>query len=111
MPAWTSVGVSLFRAIGPFRLFLLGVYLGLSALSIVMYGADKRAAQSGAARRRTPESTLHVIALLGGWPGALLAQRIFRHKTRKQPFRTIFWCTVAANCALLAWLLVALPPA
>ena len=49
-----------------------------------------------------PEASLHVLALMGGWPGALLAQRVVRHKTRKQPFRTVFWATVALNCAILA---------
>jgi uncharacterized membrane protein YsdA (DUF1294 family) len=39
-----------------------------------------------------------------GWPGALAARRVFRHKTTKQPFRTIFWGTVIANCVALAWL-------
>ena len=70
-------------------------------------GADKAAARQG--RWRTPESTLHTLALVGGWPGALVAQRVFRHKTTKQPFRTIFWFTVVANCAALAWLLLGHP--
>ena len=52
---------------------------------------------------RTPESTLHAIDLAGGWPGALVARRVFRHKTTKQPFRTVFWLTVTVNCAALAW--------
>ena len=66
-----------------------------------MYGADKAAAEQG--RWRTSESTLHTIALMGGWPGALVARRVFRHKTTKQPFRIIFWLTVIANCVALAW--------
>ncbi len=80
---------------------LLGSYGLLSAVAIVMYRADKSAAQQG--KRRTPESTLHTIALVGGWPGALLARQVLRHKTIKQPFRTIFWVTVLANCLALAW--------
>ncbi len=67
-----------------------------------LYGADKAAAQQG--RRRTPESTLHLIGLAGGWPGALIARQLFRHKTVKQPFSTIFWGTVAVNCGALACL-------
>jgi uncharacterized membrane protein YsdA (DUF1294 family) len=66
-----------------------------------MYGDDKSAAEQG--RWRTSESTLHTIAPMGGWPGALLARRTFRHKTTKQAFRTIFWSTVIANCVALAW--------
>jgi uncharacterized membrane protein YsdA (DUF1294 family)/cold shock CspA family protein len=86
---------------------LLGAYGLSSAVTFVTYGADKAAARQG--RWRTPESTLHTLALVGGWPGALVAQRVFRHKTTKQPFRTIFWFTVVVNCAALAWLLLADP--
>jgi uncharacterized membrane protein YsdA (DUF1294 family) len=100
---------ALLPALGSVRLALIGAYPLMSVLALVLYGRDKAAAGSG--RWRTPESTLHVVALFGGWPGALLAQRIYRHKTRKQPFRTVFWYTVAANCALFAWLFVVLPPA
>jgi uncharacterized membrane protein YsdA (DUF1294 family) len=85
------------------HLAVLGAYAALSATTFVVYGADKAAAEQG--RRRTPERTLHLLALAGGWPGALAAQRVFRHKTRKQPFRAIFWCTVAANVLGVAWLL------
>ena len=80
---------------------LLLVYGVLSLAAVVMYRADKRAAVAGA--WRTPEVNLHAVALLGGWPGALVARRVLRHKTRKQPFRTIFWATVVANCTALAW--------
>jgi uncharacterized membrane protein YsdA (DUF1294 family) len=79
------------------------VYLLSSVALFAIYGMDKAAARKGL--RRVPEVSLHVMALLGGWPGALVAQRVFHHKTRKQPFQTIFWCTVVANCAGLAWLL------
>jgi uncharacterized membrane protein YsdA (DUF1294 family)/cold shock CspA family protein len=88
-------------------LVVLGAYGLFSVVTFATYGADKSAARQR--RWRTPESTLHTLALVGGWPGALVAQRVFRHKTTKQPFRTIFWFTVAANCAALAWLLLADP--
>jgi uncharacterized membrane protein YsdA (DUF1294 family) len=81
---------------------LLAGYGLLSAVAVLTYRADKSAAQQG--RWRTPESTLHAIDLVGGWPGALLARRVFRHKTTKQPFRTIFWVTVIADCVALAWI-------
>lgn len=84
---------------------LIAVYAALSALLFVMYAADKRAARLGA--RRIPEKALHLLALLGGWPGALVAQNVLRHKTRKQPFRAIFWVTVAANCAVVGLIVVA----
>lgn len=86
---------------------IFGIYAVLSVVSFVLYGADKLAAEKG--WRRTPESTLHLLALLGGWPGALAGQRIFRHKSRKQPFRALFWCTVSLNCLVLASLLLRLP--
>lgn len=79
----------------------LGLYAGMSVLAFVMYGADKAAAQTG--EWRTSEASLHAVSLLGGWPGALVAQHVFHHKTRKQSFRLVFWITVAANCALFAW--------
>jgi len=82
---------------------VLALYAALSVVLFALYGWDKAAAQ----RRewRIPESTLHLLALAGGWPGALLGQQVFRHKTRKQPFRSVFWGTVAVNCAVLAWVL------
>jgi uncharacterized membrane protein YsdA (DUF1294 family) len=87
-------------------LTLLAAYLVLSVTSFVMYGVDKTAARHGGSR--IPEITLHLVALAGGWPGALVGRHVFRHKTRKQPFRTIFWCTVVANCSVLAWVLARL---
>lgn len=80
---------------------ILGAYGLFSAVAFLTYGADKSAAQQG--RWRTSESTLHTLALIGGWPGALIAQQVFRHKTTKQPFRTVFWFTVVVNCVALAW--------
>jgi uncharacterized membrane protein YsdA (DUF1294 family) len=71
----------------------------LSIVTFVAYAADKAAARRGA--RRVPESTLHALSLLGGWPGALVAMRVLRHKTRKQPFRSVFWATVFVNCLAL----------
>ena len=99
--------------LGPAHIALLGVYVALSAVAFVTYWTDKSAARRGG--RRTPESVLHAVSLAGGWPGALAGQLALRHKTRKQPFRAIFWGTVVLNCvalvALLATLSVAIPPA
>jgi uncharacterized membrane protein YsdA (DUF1294 family) len=77
-------------------------YLAMSVLCFCSYALDKSAARRG--ERRTPESRLLVLGLLGGWPGAVLAQQWLRHKTVKQPFRNLFWCTVAANLACFLWL-------
>ncbi|MGV8960423.1 MAG: DUF1294 domain-containing protein [Stenotrophomonas sp.] len=76
---------------------------GFSLLAVLVYAHDKSAARRG--QWRTPEHTLHLIALLGGWPGALLAQGLFQHKSAKTGFRIVFWLTVVANLAALAlWL-------
>ncbi|WP_318153179.1 DUF1294 domain-containing protein [Halomonas sp. LR3S48] len=80
----------------------LAAYALLSVITFAMYGIDKAAAGKGG--RRTPEATLLFAGLIGGWPGALIAQRLFRHKTRKQPFQIIFWCGVVVNCGVLGWL-------
>lgn len=74
---------------------------GASLVAAILYAIDKRAAIRG--EHRIAESTLHVAALAGGWPGALLAQSVLRHKTVKRRFRQWFWCAGALNCAALAW--------
>ena len=82
-----------------------------SALAFVSYGADKSAAERH--RWRVLESRLHLFALFGGWPGALVAQQVFRHKTRKASFRTMFWATVVVNClatALIVYLSAIVAP-
>jgi uncharacterized membrane protein YsdA (DUF1294 family) len=82
-----------------------GVYGLVSLVTFVVYALDKRAAQRG--RRRVPEATLHTLELLGGWPGALLGQRVLRHKTRDVRFLVVFWGVVllhAAAWGLAAWL-------
>lgn len=85
-----------------FHLPILLAYLGLSLLAFLTYAIDKSAAVSG--RWRTAEQTLHLFALAGGWPGALLAQQVLRHKTSKPSFVQTFWLTVVANVsAFVAW--------
>lgn len=79
------------------------LYLGASAMSFLLHAFDKSAARKR--WQRIPENTLHVLSLLGGWPGGLAGQQIFRHKTVKQPFRSVFWGTVLLNVGVLAWLL------
>lgn len=84
-----------------------GLMLVLSVVAYLMYRFDKLAAVRS--ERRVPESTLHLVSLIGGWPGALIARHVLRHKTRKQPFRTAYWLTVVANCGVIAWVAVAQP--
>jgi uncharacterized membrane protein YsdA (DUF1294 family) len=80
---------------------ILTVYIVASVAALVAYRVDKTSAENGTWRTR--ESTLHLLALAGGWPGALLAQRIFHHKTRKRSFRLVFFATIVLNVALV-WL-------
>jgi uncharacterized membrane protein YsdA (DUF1294 family)/cold shock CspA family protein len=77
-------------------------YLGMSVVTFAFYAIDKAAAQKGT--QRTPESTLQTLALLGGWPGALYAQQLLRHKSSKQSFRSVFWFMLALNIAGLGYL-------
>src|SRR5574343_80140 len=86
-------------------IMVIVIYAGASLIAFVAYALDKAAVRAG--RWRTQESTLHLLALIGGWPGALLAQRQFRHKTAKTSFRVVFWATVLLNCGALGWLTTA----
>jgi uncharacterized membrane protein YsdA (DUF1294 family) len=88
-------------------LAVLAVYATGSVAAFAAYAWDKSAAQRGG--WRLSERTLHFLALIGGWPGALLAQQVLRHKSRKQPFRIVFWFTVALNCGALVWFLRQFP--
>lgn len=67
-------------------------YCAMSLLSIWQYSRDKHNAQTGA--WRIPEKQLHSVELLGGWPGALLAQQLLRHKTKKASYQGVFWLIV-----------------
>lgn len=70
----------------------LAIYLVMSVMAVFLYWRDKR--QARADGWRTPEKVLHAVELLGGWPGALIAQQLFRHKTRKVSFQLVFWLIV-----------------
>ncbi len=74
-------------------------HLVLSVLAYLLYAGDKRAAVAGT--WRTPERTLLLASLLGGWPGAVVAQQVLRHKNRKTSFQVAFWLAVAANLIAL----------
>lgn len=81
-------------------LWLPALYLVMSVVAFAAYGVDKSAAKAN--RRRTSEQALLMLGLLCGWPGAVVAQQMFRHKTRKRSFRRMFWLTVVLNVAMLA---------
>jgi uncharacterized membrane protein YsdA (DUF1294 family) len=83
---------------------LFGALAGVNVATMALYGYDK--AISGGARRRVPENVLHLVALLGGSPAALLSQTLFRHKTVKPSFQRAYWLIVVLQLAILgtvAW--------
>lgn len=94
------VGLAMLRRL-PY--WLVAVYGVASLATYALYAHDKTAAQAG--RWRTPERTLQWSALVGGWPGALLAQQRLHHKNRKVSFQLEFWLMISINVAALAWLL------
>ena len=75
------------------------IYLAMSLITFCAYGLDKFKAQKGL--WRIPEKTLHILELCGGGPGALLAQRLLRHKSYKRSFRIVFWVMVVLNILFL----------
>ena len=89
-------------ALGKLPLIILGIYLIASIVTFFVYSIDKSAAYND--EWRTKESTLHLLAVAGGWPGALTAQKLLRHKSKKQSFQKVFWATVLINCGFLGWL-------
>lgn len=82
----------------------LGIYLAgvlvMSVATFAAYGIDKRRAGQGG--RRIAEQTLQTLALMGGWPGALLAQQQFRHKTQKVAFQVVFWLMVLLHVGIVS---------
>jgi uncharacterized membrane protein YsdA (DUF1294 family) len=76
------------------------LYGAASLVTFTAYVIDKSAARRSAGR--VSEQTLLLLGLVGGWPGAIIAQQLFRHKTRKRSFRRAFWGTVGVNILVLA---------
>lgn len=92
----------IFAAIGSFLASnpVVMWFLLINVLTLALYGADKMAARKG--MRRVPEATLLVFGVTGGWPGAIVGQQLFRHKTQKQPFKTYFFLSVVASIGMMA---------
>jgi uncharacterized membrane protein YsdA (DUF1294 family)/cold shock CspA family protein len=105
IPAFLALGIVVAVLWQP-PLWVLWLYLGMSVLCFGAYGIDKRAAVRG--RWRIPESSLLLPGLLGGWPGAIIGQQVFRHKTKKAAFVTSFWTSVVLNVIL--FVLLCSPP-
>ena len=85
---------------------IVAFYAVISMLAYITYAIDKKAAINN--RRRASEKTLHLLGVVGGWPGAFLAQQRLRHKTQKTAFQVTFWLTVIVNLACAGWLTVSL---
>jgi uncharacterized membrane protein YsdA (DUF1294 family) len=78
------------------------LYIAISTITFAMYAFDKSAARKG--KWRVPETRLHLLSLLGGWPGAYLAQRRLRHKSAKVSFKRVYWATATLNSFAFIWL-------
>jgi uncharacterized membrane protein YsdA (DUF1294 family) len=96
LPAWALCRVA--AVIAPW-LIVAGV-AGISILTWLAMALDKKRAVTG--QWRTPESTLHLLELLGGWPASFAAQRIHRHKIIKSSYQFVYWCLVALHQAVAA---------
>lgn len=82
---------------------VVGWYVLIGIVTFLVYAKDKRAAQNN--DWRTPESTLHLLSIAGGWVGAMVAQTYLRHKSKKPEFRMMYYLTVVVNMAGLLFLL------
>ena len=85
--------------------FVVPALLVLNLWTVLRFWQDKQRAVAG--ERRIPESDLLGLALIGGSPGALLARRLFRHKTRKEPFSTQLLVIVALQAGAVIGLAIA----
>lgn len=95
---WSAIAIfaSYFFAYTP--LLVCVCYGALSLTTYLIYLKDKSAAKSKT--WRIPEKTLQLLALCGGWLGAVLAQETLRHKTQKSPFLLVFWLAVLLNMSV-----------
>jgi uncharacterized membrane protein YsdA (DUF1294 family)/cold shock CspA family protein len=98
IPAFAAIYLGLAVAWGVPRQ-IAALYLGASVVCFLAYAFDKSAARSGG--WRTSESTLLLLGLVCGWPGAILAQQLLRHKSNKASFRSAFWGSVVMNISAL----------
>lgn len=89
--------------LGYWPYFVASIYGTMSSITFLVYKWDKRLAiESTEQPIRVPERSLHILALLCGWPGALIAQQWLRHKSQKRAFIAGLWLTILINCSVLA---------
>lgn len=95
--------LAILGALNHLHWLVLAVFGGMSVISFMLYGWDKRQATLG--RWRTRERTLLTIDLLAGWPGGLIAQRLWHHKHAKTSYQLLYWLMVTINLGLVGgWL-------
>ena len=99
--------VLMLAALGKVPWLTLPVCVAMSLLTFCAYAFDKSAAMNR--RFRISEQSLHLLSLAGGWPGALIAQRMFHHKSKKPGFQMVFWLIVAIHLALVLSLATGFP--
>jgi uncharacterized membrane protein YsdA (DUF1294 family)/cold shock CspA family protein len=87
--AFFAASLGMLLVTGRIAFFVPLIYAGMSGLTLFAYAFDKSAAMNN--RWRTQEQTLHLLELAGGWPGGLIAQNLFRHKSTKTSFLVEFW--------------------
>ena len=95
-----SLAIAVF--LNKIHLLVILYFLVISTVTFIFYKIDKLSAIKG--KRRIAENTLHLFSIIGGWSGAIIAQKSLRHKTKKQPFRIIFCITILINLGILVWL-------
>ena len=84
--------------LGPLN-FIAAYFASVNIVTLCAYGFDKKIA--GSSWVRVPEKVLHVLSLAGGSPAALLAQRVFRHKTIKTRFQVVYWLIVFVQLVVI----------
>ena len=99
---YITVGILFSQSNWPIE--LIYVYLVINIITLLVYRFDKFAATTN--RWRVKESTLQLLSLFGGWTGALIAQRVFRHKNSKESFQKVYLLAVACHCVVLAVILL-----
>ncbi len=82
-------------------LFIVSIYTGMSLLCFILFFIDKKLAEAN--KWRIEEFYLHIVELLGGWPGALLGQKYIRHKTQKTQYKIILWIIIILHASLWAY--------
>lgn len=73
--------------------------ISINLVTFIAYGIDKRAAKHG--DKRVPEKHLHTLEFMGGWCGAILGQKIFHHKTKKQSYQSFFWAMLITEAIII----------